>query len=319
MSVNIEAKDMNNSLSLSLSAELAEKVNKSIEILKLGSKMSQHYYNQPLIITYSGGKDSEVLVDLAFKSGIEFEIWNNHTTVDAPETVYHIREQFKRWREMGIRCHIQYPEIKGERISMWSLIPRMGIMPSMWVRYCCKVLKEANIKKRMFATGVRKSESSKRQNRTALEYVASKKDNAIRKTFEEASEVFQEDIDNNPYGECRFITAAKRNRKLVVNPIIDWTDDDVWKYIHAANLKYNPLYDEGFKRVGCVGCILSGKKCMEKDFERYPKYEKLYRQTCQKLYEKCMAEGKPFYLDKERTIAAKNGDEIFDWWINLRK
>lgn len=96
--------------------------------------MSQHYYNQPLIITYSGGKDSEVLVDLAFKSGIEFEIWNAHTTVDAPETVYHIREQFKRWRKMGIRCHIQYPEIKGERISMWSLILKKGMMPTARLR-----------------------------------------------------------------------------------------------------------------------------------------------------------------------------------------
>lgn len=281
--------------------------------------MSQHYYNQPLIITYSGGKDSEVLVDLAFKSGIEFEIWNSHTTVDAPETVYHIREQFKRWRKMGIRCHIQYPEIKGERISMWSLILKKGMMPTARLRYCCDVLKETINSKRMVGTGIRKAESTKRHNRTAFEYIASTKDKSIYKSSEEASEVFQEDIDNNPYGECRFITAAKKNRKLVVNPIIDWTDNDVWEYIHAANLKYNPLYDEGFKRIGCVGCPLGGKSHMEREFERYPKYEKMYRRICQKLYEKHMAEGKPFCFDKERTIAAKNGDEIFDWWINLRK
>lgn len=303
-----------NTLSLSLSA----KVEQSIKSLRLAAEMSERYYGQPLVVTYSGGKDSEVLVDLAFKAGIEFEIYNNHTTVDAPETVYHIRQQFKKWRKMGIRCHVTYPEIKGERTSMWSLIPKYEIMPSPWVRYCCQVLKETKIKKRFIATGVRKDESPKRTNRTAFEWIASKKENGIHKSYDEAAEVYQEDIDNSPYGDCRFITAAKRKRKLVVNPIIDWTENEVWEYIRAEKLEYNPLYDEGFNRVGCVGCILSGKKCMEQDFERYPKYEKLYRNTCQKLYDKLTSEGKYFYLDKEKTIPAKNGDEIFDWWLNLR-
>ena len=62
-----------------------DKVDKAIERLKLGSDMSLRYYGKPLMITYSGGKDSEVLVDLAIKSKIPLEIVNSHTTADAAQ------------------------------------------------------------------------------------------------------------------------------------------------------------------------------------------------------------------------------------------
>lgn len=73
-----------------------DKIDKAIERLKIGSEMSLRYYGQPLMITYSGGKDSEVLADLAIKAKIPIEIVNSHTTADAPPTVYHIRNQFKK-------------------------------------------------------------------------------------------------------------------------------------------------------------------------------------------------------------------------------
>jgi len=77
---------------------LAEKIDKAKKVLILAADMSKTYYGEPLIITYSGGKDSDVLLYLAENSlnvG-DFEVLNSHTTVDAPETVYHIREVFKR-------------------------------------------------------------------------------------------------------------------------------------------------------------------------------------------------------------------------------
>ena len=75
-----------------------DKIAKSIKTLKLAAEMSQTYYGKPLIVTYSGGKDSEVLLHLAETAlkPDEFEVLNSHTTVDAPETVYHIRETFDR-------------------------------------------------------------------------------------------------------------------------------------------------------------------------------------------------------------------------------
>ena len=47
--------------------------------------------------------------------------------------------------------------------------------------------------------------------------------------------------------------------KMTVNPIVDWSDDDVWDYTHSEHLPINPLYCEGQKRVGCIGCPMAGR------------------------------------------------------------
>lgn len=88
--------------------------------------MSEAIYEQPLIITISGGKDSDVVLSLAGKAGIEYEVLHSHTTADAPETVRHVRKQFRRLEEAGIKCTIAYPTYKGEPTSMWSLISNLA-------------------------------------------------------------------------------------------------------------------------------------------------------------------------------------------------
>lgn len=96
---------------------------KSIERIKLAALMSEQYYNAPLICTYSGGKDSDVMLELFKRSGVKFEVVNSHTTVDAPQTVYHIREKFKELEEQGIKTTIVYTTYKGKSCSMWNMIP----------------------------------------------------------------------------------------------------------------------------------------------------------------------------------------------------
>lgn len=78
----------------------------AIERLKAASDMSLSHYKKPLVVTTSGGKDSSVCVALAERAGIPFEVMHNHTTVDAPETVYFVRSEFKRLEEKGINCTI---------------------------------------------------------------------------------------------------------------------------------------------------------------------------------------------------------------------
>lgn len=97
------------------------KIDKTIESLKLASEMSKEFYNKPLIIAYSGGKDSDVLLDIARKclKPDEFEVVNSHTSVDAPETVYHIREVFKDVRGGGYEVHSTYPERQGRKTDYY--------------------------------------------------------------------------------------------------------------------------------------------------------------------------------------------------------
>jgi phosphoadenosine phosphosulfate reductase len=147
---------------------LAEKVEISKKALKLAAEMSKTYYEKPLILAYSGGKDSDVLLHLAESClGVgDFEVLNGHTTVDAPETVYHIRDTFKRLNNKGIKTTIDYhKQADGTNITMWNLIPEKLMPPTRIVRYCCQVLKETTTPNRLCALGVRAAESTKRQGR----------------------------------------------------------------------------------------------------------------------------------------------------------
>jgi phosphoadenosine phosphosulfate reductase len=42
------------------------------------------------------------------------------------------------------------------------------------------------------------------------------------------------------------------------NPLVDWTEDDVWRYVHEHDLPYHPLHDQGYDSIGCAPCTLPG-------------------------------------------------------------
>lgn len=108
--------------------------------------------DEPYQLGYSGGKDSDVILHLAKKSRVPYTAVHNHTTVDAPETVYYIRKKVKQGEVV-----VEYP-----RMSMWQLIVKHKIPPTRFWRYCCAELKEQSGKGKKVVTGVRKYESSKR-------------------------------------------------------------------------------------------------------------------------------------------------------------
>lgn len=119
-----------------------DKEQAAIERLRLAADFSKKIYGKPLAVMTSGGKDSGVIVELARRAGIEFEVQHNLTTADAPETIYFLRQEFARLEAAGVKCSINYPTYKGERVSMWTLIPQKLMPPTRVVRYCCAILKE---------------------------------------------------------------------------------------------------------------------------------------------------------------------------------
>lgn len=136
----------------------------AIERLKAASDMSLRLFEKPLVITYSGGKDSDVLLHLAEKSGIPFEVLHSLTTADAPETVRHVYDTFRRLEGKGIKCTVdKHIHPGGIRVTMWNLIPFKLMPPTRVVRYCCSELKEGGGKGRFIATGVRWAESTARR------------------------------------------------------------------------------------------------------------------------------------------------------------
>lgn len=272
-----------------------DKEQKAIQRLKLAADMSERYYDAPLIVTDSGGKDSAVCVQLAKNAGINFVVENNHTTADAPETVRHIRRHFKNLEEQGIDCKINYPMYKGKIASMWNLIPQKLMPPTRLVRCCCYILKEQGGKDRFICTGVRWAESTKRQGRNAFETLNKSKDKKIL--------LGDNDDKRLLFENCRL--KAKR----VVNPIIDWTDKDIWDYIAEQKIEVNPLYCEGFKRVGCVGCPMAGKNGRIIEFNRWPKYKTLYIAAFDR-----MLEGRK---RRNKKTEWKTGLDVFNWWMEF--
>lgn len=124
-----------------------DKISKAIEAFKMAEKIARDFYDKPVVVKYSGGKDSDVLLDLAIKSGIKFEVSHSITTVDAPQTNRHVKRVFAELKEKGIRAYKKTPIYKGKPTNMFSLIAQKGIPPTRLVRYCCKVLKENTEKK----------------------------------------------------------------------------------------------------------------------------------------------------------------------------
>lgn len=267
----------------------------SIDRLQAASEMSLMHYGEPLIITDSGGKDSAVIKELARRAGIPFAVMHNHTTADAPETVRFVRSEAKRFEDMGIKYTINMPMYKGKRTSMWSLIPQKLMPPTRLVRYCCSVLKETGGAGRFIATGVRWAESASRKNSRGI--------------YEKNGDSEHRIILNNDNDDRRMLFENCRLKaKRTVNPIIDWTDDDVWDFLTSDDAPpCNPLYCEGWKRVGCVGCPMAGQAGREFQFARFPKYKDLYLLAFRNLLAERAKRGK--YINWETPM------DVFNWWM----
>lgn len=272
-----------------------DKEQKAIARLKEAALMSETYYQKPLVVTTSGGKDSDVCIALALAAGIDFEVQHNFTTADAPETVYYVRETFKRLEEKGVKCTINWPTYKGAPVTMWSLIPQKLMPPTRVARYCCSILKEGGGKGRMITTGVRWAESVSRRNKRGI--------------FENMPHDLSKKviIKNDNDDSRRIFENCKLQAKRICNPIVDWSDRDVWSYIHAERITVNPLYSCGFHRVGCIGCPMAGKRGREFEFARYPTYQRAYIRAFDRMLQERQRRG--------MSCDWQTGKDAFHWWM----
>ena len=121
-------------------SELDRKIKDSIKILKMGAQ------DKTVELSYSGGKDSDVILTLAKMAGISIRPIYKCTTIDPPGTIKHVREN-------GVEV------IRPEK-TFFQLIEEKGF-PTMRARFCCAVLKEYKIMDAAIQ-GIRRCESVKR-------------------------------------------------------------------------------------------------------------------------------------------------------------
>jgi phosphoadenosine phosphosulfate reductase len=213
-------------------------------------------------VCVSGGKDSSVIQELCIMARVKCEFIHHHTSVDHPETVYFIRTEQKRVQELGYTFTIDIPRFKdGRQKTMWNGILTKGL-PTRVHRWCCERLKEYGGQDRYCITGVRWSESSRRAKTRGIHEISGK-------TLKEHI-IFNDDNSMSR----RLTEMCLLKRRFVLNPIVDWSDDDVWAFIKSRNLPINPLYAQGWRRVGCIGCPMSSHG--REELDRFPKYMDAY-------------------------------------------
>jgi phosphoadenosine phosphosulfate reductase len=260
--------------------ELKNKVKVAIERLQAFEPKEGYY------LAFSGGKDSQCIYHLTKEAGVKFDAHYSLTTADPPELVHFIKRQ--------------YPDVMIDKpeITMWQLIPKKLMPPTRIARYCCEYLKERGGDGRLCITGVRWAESSKRKNRRALaEIITSRgKENILLNNIREGLER----LDNHPL-----------KGKKIINPIIDWQDEDVWDYIRDRKLVYCGLYDEGFTRLGCIGCPMARKRLRLKELERWPKYREAYLRAFGRMLEE--------RKKRELSTTWKSAEEVMSWWLEDSK
>ena len=109
--------------------------------------------------------------------------------------------------------------------------------------------------------------------------------------------------------ERRTTEYCMRTGRMLVNPIIDWDDDDVWEFLNGNGIEHCCLYDEGFKRLGCIGCPMANNKRSNRDFERYPKYKQMYLNAFGKMIEERKRRG--LGIPKKWETPEK----VMSWWL----
>lgn len=258
-----------------------DKVQIAIQRLKAFEPPEGYY------VAFSGGKDSQTIYHLCKEAGVKFDAHYSHTTVDPPEVIYFMRQH--------------YPDVIVDYhdTTMWKLIVKKGMPPTRMVRYCCDELKEGGGRGRIAVTGVRWEESSKRKHNRGLLELNNYTRNYVRL------------MNDNDEARRMFETCVMKSMHTL-NPIIDWTEEDVWEYLNARNIPHCCLYDEGFNRIGCIGCPLAGTAQMRFEFERYPKYKKAYLNAFRKMLDAREGNGKPYHK-------WKTAEDVMAWWLDESK
>lgn len=273
-------------------------------------------------LAFSGGKDSVVIKALADMAGVKYHAVYRVTSVDPPELVWFIKEHHPDVK-------FDYPRDKdGKVITMWNLIPRAGMPPTRVARYCCDHLKESGGQGEFTVTGIRWAESAKRKaTRAGLELNFGKG----KKSRNATGGIELTDPDNPDNEELARYCPTKG--KHILNPIIDWTTEEVWEFIHEYKIPYCCLYDEGFKRLGCIGCPMGSIEQRNRDLERYPKIKEAYLRAFDRMLQNYdgriadtagggttrMALALSGQTQARSTIGGSKCDptaeEVMEWWI----
>lgn len=248
---------------------LRKKMLHSVELLQKAEKIALNYdAENGYYLAFSGGKDSQALYHIAQLAGVRFQGHMNLTSVDPPEVIRFVKKN--------------YPEVELNKPgkSIFQSAVERQILPTMRVRWCCAEYKETAGAGKVTLIGIRKAESSRRAKRNEVEINNRKfsgdldgldeyrqeqrAKRARRKSKEQGVNITNAD-------EEQTLGCIHGKESLLISPIIYWTEKDVWEFLNdVVRVPHCSLYDEGWHRIGCIGCPMSSHRQKMIENKRYP-------------------------------------------------
>lgn len=281
MAVQLTSEDLPRVLAMfDRRGDMHAKIIESVEMIRKAERFALKYEGERgFHLAFSGGKDSQCLYHVAQLAGVAFHAVFSPTTVDPPEVIRFIRTE--------------YPSVEfvKPRRSIYDAFRSFHVMPTRRARWCCSEFKEN--KGKVVLTGVRNAESAKRAERMEVE-VSGRKFKGDLTLFDQ-------------YRERKGVEGGCLNGKdqLIINPIIKWTEREVWLFLNTVGEPHCVLYDQGFKRVGCIACPMATRRKREEDFRRWP----IVREKWRKALEDVIGAG--FLTDSGLTA-----EEHLEWWFS---
>lgn len=210
---------------------------------KLGKKRVYNSNIEKILVSFSGGKDSQVVLDLACKV-----LPPSKFIVIYSNTGYELPTSLSLYDDITAFYTNKYPELQfytasnhKDVLDYWDELDT----PSKIHRWCCAVMKTAplyRLIKHINGTG-------KQPNVLAFEGVRAE-ESSKRATY------------------SRIGKGVKHGNVVNARPIFEWSTTEVWLYILLNNLPINMAYRKGLNRVGCVICPLSSElgDCLDHHF-----------------------------------------------------
>ena len=248
---------------------LRKKMLHSVELLQKAEKIALNYdAENGYYLAFSGGKDSQALFHMTQLAGVKFYGHMNLTSVDPPEVIRFVK---KNYSEVEL--------IKPGKSIFQHAIEKQ-ILPTMRVRWCCAEYKETAGAGKVTLIGIRKAESSRRAKRNEVEinnrkfsgdldgldeYRQEQKAKRARRKYKEQG------MNITNADEEQTLGCIHGKESLLISPIIHWTEKDVWEFLNdVVMVPHCSLYDEGWHRIGCIGCPMSSHKQKMIENKRYP-------------------------------------------------
>lgn len=251
--------------------DLQKKILYSIDLLQKAERLAMAYDSENgYFLAFSGGKDSQCLYHVAKLAGVKFQAHMNLTSVDPPEVIRFVKKQ--------------YPDVvlAKPKDSIFNIAVQRKILPTMRVRWCCAEYKETAGAGKVTLIGIRHAESTRRAKRNEVEInnhsfsgnleelEEYRKEKTAKAERRKKKKTEQEPVTIvNTKGE-RTLGCIHGKESLLISPIIHWSESDVWEFLNVLGIAHCELYDQGFRRIGCILCPMSQPKQKRKEIERWP-------------------------------------------------